>query len=516
MSHEPSNPHAQRAGGGSVDAPDRGACLAGTPRVTPVCTGRPSLSVWDGVVFVVAVVVGTGIFKTPSLVAAEAGSVPLAMLAWVAGAVASLLGALCYAELASAYPNVGGDCHFIERAFGAAPAGLLAWSRLLVLQSGSIVMQAFVVGDYASELAHLGPHSPAIYAACVVAVVTLANVMGLRQGRGIQRALTGTLALGLLVILAVGFAGPSAAPMPPAETALKSPSIAGASMAMIFVLLTYGGWNEAVYLSAELEPSRGAGAAPRRSVVRVLLGGLALVTVLYLAVNAAFFRALGLERVAAAEAVGATLMRHALGEQGARALSAVVVVAALSAINATVFTGARTAYALGRSCPPLRFLGSWDAAAGSPRRALLVQGAISLVLVLLGALTRDGFRTMVEYTAPVFWFFLLLGVASLPVLRRKDRQRARPFRVPLYPLSPIAFARVAAAMLYSSVAYAGWGALVGVGVVLAGVPLLVGRRAADPHHSSEGETDETSTARDPRLDAAQLGGHGGRSPGTAQ
>jgi amino acid transporter len=484
-----------------------------------MCGARPSLSVWDGVAFVVGVVVGTGIFKTPSLVAAEAGSISGSMLVWVIGALASLIGALCYAELASTYPNVGGDYHYIDRAYGAAPAALFAWSRLLVLQSGSIAMQAFVVGDYASELARLGGHSAAIYAAAVVALVTLANVAGLRQGRGIQRVLTVALIAGLLAMIATGLLGPAAPPeAAPPTGGGASGSVAGLGMALIFVLLTYGGWNEAVYLSAELDVKDGR--APdvdarrsHRPMVRVLLGALAVIAVLYFAANAAFFHALGWSRVASSEAVGATLMHQVLGPYGAKGLSVLVVVAALSTVNATMFTGARSTYALGCACTPLRFLGRWEAAAGSPRRAMLTQGAISLALVTLGALTRDGFRTMVEYTAPVFWFFLLIGVVSLPILRRKDPDVPRPFRVPLYPWTPLAFAGVAIAMLYSSIAYAGWGALVGVGVVLAGVPLLIGRRSTGPHQPPEGGTDEAPMARVDQVRIADFDGDRRRSPG---
>ena len=453
-------------------------------------SGRPSLTVGDGALFVIGVVVGTGIFKTPSLVAAETQSGTMAMVAWIIGALASLGGALCYAELATTYPHVGGDFHYIGRAFGAAPAGLFAWARLLVLQSGSIAMQAFVVGDYASELYDLGPHSAAIYASVVVAAVTVANAAGLRQGRGIQRVLTSALIIGLLVVIAVGALAPPAPPEAMPRQTNGSGGFAGMGMALIFVLLTYGGWNEAVYLSAEVGPGDAADARPRagrRAILRVLVLALAATALLYLAVNLVYLHALGLHAVAGSHAVGATLMRHALGEHGAEALSVLVVIAALSTINATIFTGARTTFALGRCVRPLRFLGRWEAAAGSPRRALLTQGAISLVLVVLGALSRDGFRAMVEYTAPVFWLFLLLGVASLPVLRRKDPALYRPFRVPLYPVTPIVFGLVALAMLYSSVAYAGWGALIGVGTVVLGIPLFVGRRPPDVPHPGEGE-----------------------------
>jgi len=147
-------------------------------------------------------------------------------------------------------------------------------------------------------------------------------------------------------------------------------------------------------------------------------------------------------------------------------------VSALTSANAAVFTGARTAYALGRDVRPLARLGRWDGTARSPVNALCFQGVAALALVLVGALTRNGFETMVEYTAPVFWLFFLLTGLSLFVLRRRDPAIHRPFRVPLYPITPLLFCATSAYLLYSSLMYTGSGALVGLAVLAAGALVL--------------------------------------------
>ena len=131
--------------------------------------------------------------------------------------------------------------------------------------------------------------------------------------------------------------------------------------------------------------------------------------------------------------------------------------------------------------PRSGFLGRWHAESGSPRVAVLVQGGLALLLVGLGAFARDGFRTAVEYTAPVFWLFFLLVGVSLFVLRMRDRDMPRAFRVPLYPLLPLLFCATSAYLLYSSLAYTGIGALVGVAVLVAGGVLLL-RLRPDPTH----------------------------------
>jgi amino acid transporter len=165
-----------------------------------------------------------------------------------------------------------------------------------------------------------------------------------------------------------------------------------------------------------------------------------------------------------------------VGDRGAEVISVLVALSALTSANATIITGARTNYALGRDFPPFAALGRWHPRTGAPTIALFVQGGIASALVLLGLTTRQGFETMVEYTAPVFWFFFLLVGVSLFVLRWREPDVPRPFRVPLFPLTPLLFCATSLYILYSSLAYTGVGALVGVAVVGAGtLPLLYAR-----------------------------------------
>ncbi|MCS3751648.1 amino acid transporter [Salinibacter ruber] len=408
-----------------------------------------SLSTVDVVALTVGVVIGASVFETPALVAGNTGSGWAALLAWTLGGGVSIVGALCYAELTTAYPHAGGDYFYFQRAFGDWLAFLFAWARLVVIQTGSIALLAFVFGDYATELWPIGAqYSPSIYAALAVAGLTLLNALGVRQGKHVQRGLTVATIVGLLVLIGAGLflvpesAGQAAAPG--ASDGGASGGEAGSfGMAMVFVLLTYGGWNEAAYLSAEVRDLR-------HDMTRGLLGSLGLITGLYLLVNWAYLQGLGLAGMADSEVVAADLMRAALG----------------------------------RDVRFFRFLGRWDTGTETPANALLVQGAVALGLVGVGAWTRQGFEAMVDYTAPVFWLFFGLAGAALFVLRRIEPETDRPFRVPLYPAVPLLFCAACLYMLWSSVAYAGAGALLGVGVLLAGIPLLALRTARSQEASS--------------------------------
>ncbi|MBA3317011.1 MAG: amino acid permease [Gemmatimonadales bacterium] len=435
---------------------------AGTERPAP----RAILHTRDGVILVVGLVLGAGIFRAPQLVAGGSSSGTMFLGLWVAGGVISLLGALCYAELAAAYPHAGGEYHFLGRAFGRRAGFLCAWSRMTVIQTGSIAILAFLVGDYVASFAggeELRPGLAAGVAAGVVVALTLLNVAGLRQSGGVQYALTALEVTGLLAVIVAGLF--IAAPAAPTPAAGAPASTGGIALAVVFLLLTFGGWSEAAYISAELRDRR-------RGAIRTLGWGLGIITVLYLLANAAYLRGLGLEGVAGSSAVAADLMRRSAGAWGAAAVSFAVIIAALSSANATMITGARSNYALGRDVPLFGFLGDWHQDRHTPRAAFVFQGGIALLLVGFGGVARSGFEAMVAYTAPVFWLILFATGASLIVLRRREPLAERPFTVPLYPIVPLLFCGIAAFMLYSSVAYAGRGALLGVAVMLAGLPVL--------------------------------------------
>ena len=424
------------------------------------------LTAVDAIALIVGIVIGAGIFRTPSLVAGNVESGGMMMMVWVIGGAVSLIGALCYAELATAFPNTGGDYHFLMRAFGKRIAFLFAWARMSVIQTGSIALLAFIFGDYATQIYGLGEYSSVIYAAVIVAFLTVINIGGVKMGAGAQKFLTAIEVLGIVVIIIVGsFFVPEAS-----ETAFSFVPVndGGNSMglALVFVLLTFGGWNEAAYISAEVSNGK-------KKMAGALILSIIIITLVYFLVNFAFLRGLGLGGIAGSRAVAGDLMDVAFGQAGVTLISILVAVAAITSANATIFTGARSNYALGRDFSAFSFMGKWKGRLEGPVNAFLVQGAIALVLVSFGLFSRNGFETMVDYTAPVFWFFLLLVGISLFVLRKKEPEVKRPFRVPLYPVLPIIFCITSTYLLYSSIVYTGWGSLAGIAVLAAGAVILL-------------------------------------------
>ena len=401
---------------------------------------------FSAVALIVGIVIGAGIFKTPSLVAALSGDAGWALVLWVTGALISIVGALCYAELCTAYPNAGGDYHFLHRAFGRNISFIYGWSRAMIINTGSIALLAFVFGDYISTLVSLGSYSSVIWALLVVVFLTAVNLAGIHASSRMQTWLTATEIVGLLAVVLAGFWVDA-----PASGAVQwfaqAPAPTQWGLCLVFVLLTFGGWNEAAYISAELKGGP-------RTMVWVILASMLTLTVIYLLVNTALLLGLGLSGLSQSKTAASDLLGFAFGPLAQKALGLFVAIAALTSINATMFVGARTNFAVGNDWKALRKLGQWQLDIGSPKQALLLQALISIGLIALATQEVDGFSAMVEFTAPVFWGFLFLVGLALIWLRQTDKHTSRPFKVPLYPVLPLIFCAACAWLTYSSITYA--------------------------------------------------------------
>ena len=183
------------------------------------------LGLSDATAIIVGLIVGAGIFGTPAIVAGAAGSEAMAILAWVIGGLISIIGAMCYAELATAYPSAGGEYHFLGRAFGRSLAFLYGWARLTVIVAGSIAIFAFLFGEYLSRVISLGEHSAAIWAGLIVIVLSVVNYIGIREGKAAQDVFTLLEVAGLVLIVVAGlFLAPALSTVEPTAATAAAPA----------------------------------------------------------------------------------------------------------------------------------------------------------------------------------------------------------------------------------------------------------------------------------------------------
>jgi amino acid transporter len=298
------------------------------------------------------------------------------------------------------------------------------------------------------------------------------NVLGVRSGKWTQNVLSAIKVLGLLAIFAAALFwrpdsnGPNAGV---SGAAASGANIDGLRIAMVLVLFTYGGWNDISFVAAEIKQ-------PERNLLRSLLLGVGVVTLVYVLVNVAFAHVLGGVEGVAKSSVPATDVMHVMfGDAGGRLMSALVCVSCLGAINGMVLTGARIYYALGAEHRLYAWLGKWNARFDAPLRSLGAQLAVSLALIVGFGWYSAGFEKLLNFTAPVFWAFIFMVGVSLFVLRHKEPNLPNVQRVPLYPWIPLAFCITAAFLFDASFLYAlGHGSqeanwalgLLAVGVVL--------------------------------------------------
>lgn len=400
---------------------------------------KKELSLFDSTAIIVGIVIGAGIYETVPLVAASMGDEWRTLLIWLVGGLIALTGAASYAELAAAFPHEGGDYIYMTRAYGRWAGFLFGWAQMALIRPGDIALMAFVFARYARTLFNPLGEDLRVYAVAAVLVLTAVNVLGVRQGKWTQNLLTTLKVVGLLGVVGVGLFGDGTSSSPPEASAPEG----GISLALILVLFTYGGWNEMAYVAGEVRN-------PERNVFRALAYGTTAVIGLYLLANGAFLRALGYEGVIRSEAVAVETVAQVFPSGASAAIAGLICVSALGAVNGLIFTGSRISYALGVDHQAFRRLGQWHTQLGTPIGALLLQGGLSL-LIVLGA---GSFVDTIVYTAPVVWFFFLATAVSLFVLRKKEPHRARPYRLTGYPLTAFLFCVSCAFMLFSSFSYA--------------------------------------------------------------
>ncbi len=450
----------------------------------PTPGSRRVLGLWDAVSLILGVVVGTSIFRSPSLIFSNMPGVGSTLLLWVLGGVLSLVGALCFAELAAAWPDRGGDVAYLSRGFGDWLGFLLGWCRIMVIIPANVGIMSFAFQDYVIQAGKLQPSWSPWISLAAVAAMTAINLIGVQSGRRTQNALTAAKLVGFVIVVFAGLMLALKGNWPAMSAPLTRGQSPNPGLALVLILYSFGGWNDAVYIAAELKE-------PQRNLPRALAGGVFAVLLVYLAVNLAY-ATLGIDVLRKAKVPARDVTQRAFGEVGSLLVTGLLMVSALGAMHGTIFGGTRLTVAMGERYSTLRWLRYWSPR-GAPTRGVLLVGLNTFLLVaavgtetgrqvvdrlvmILGASAGipwaeyyGGFNTLLVSTAPLFWaFFLLTGAAQI-VLRIREPATPRPFRTPLYPLTPLLFMATSGYMLYSSVMYVKWLALLSLLPVVPGL-----------------------------------------------
>ncbi len=368
---------------------------------------------------------------------------------WLAGGFISLVGALCYTELATRYPQEGGDYIYLGRAYGKPMGFMFAWAGFWMIRPANIGAIAFIFARYAQQALplDLNGHEFTVWSIAAIILLTLVNISGVQTGKWTQNVLTLAKVLGLLMIIAIGLF--SLAPAAASPQAVDRPVQADIYLAMILVLFTYGGWSNIAYVAGEVID-------PRRNILRSLVLGITLVTLIYVIVNFTFLHVLGLQGVIESDSVASDVVRLSFGDTGAWIISLLICITCLGNINGMIFTNARVYYAMGQEHQMYSWLGHWNRKLDSPVRSLTLQAVITLGLIIFIGSDDDAFARLVVFSAPLHWFFFLMTGIALFIFRRRAGAAGEHYRVPFYPWLPLVFCLSTGLILYASLAYA-WG-----------------------------------------------------------
>ncbi len=435
---------------------------------------KRQLSLVDSTAIIVGIIIGAGFYGMSPDIASLAGGPGWTLLAWFVGGLMALVGSLCYAELATAFPRQGGEYVYLSQAWGRFVGFQYAWAGFWIIRPASVGAMAMVFGRYTQELWPLERYGSVTYALGLTVLLTSLNVVGVRTGAWTQNLLTLVKVVSLLAVFAVGFTklGKGSPVAPSTEPGFQSLSVA-----LILVMWTYGGWNEMPSVAAEVRN-------PEKNLLRTLVLGTSATMLIYILGTLAFFAALGYQGTANSKAVAADVLRLVAGDGGQRMISALVAVSCAGAVNGMIFTGARVYYALGTEHRVYRWLGQWNPVTQTPVRALVAQAMVSLAVIALVGRSSGGFDRLANFTGPLFWLFLLLTGLALFRLRSRVAGREPGYRVPLYPLLPAVFCASCAWMFYSSVDYAARhyavDAWIAVGVTVAGIAAAMIGILAEP------------------------------------
>ncbi len=426
---------------------------------------RRSIGLIQATAMVAGTIIGASIFVQPSVITAEVPSLAAVTAVWVVAGLLTLCGALVTAELASAYPQTGGVYVFLKEAFSPAFGFLWGWAMFWSMHSGIIAAIAVVFATYVGRFVALGDFGVRAVAIGGILLLSAINYVGVRHGSRLQTAFTIGKVGAILVIVVVGFAvaPPHSSPAPSLAAAAPLagfPPLGAFALALVAGLFAFGGWHMVTYAAGETVD-------PERTVPRALLLGTLIVTLCYVALNAAYFHVLPLDTVVSSKRVAADAAEVVMGPRGAAIVSGLVVVSTFGALSGIVLAGPRVYYSMARDGLLFRWVGAVHPRFRTPHRAVLLQAVWTAVLIATG--TYRALFTRVVYTE---WIFFGLMAFGLVLLRRRADYAPR-YRVWGYPGLPVVFAIAAGLIVLNQIVSDPAESAIGLGLVAVGFPVYL-------------------------------------------
>jgi APA family basic amino acid/polyamine antiporter len=433
--------------------------LGPRPPYTPPVQFKRALGPFDATMVVIGGIIGSGIFINPYLVARQLDTPWLVLGAWIAGGAVAIIGALAYAELASLLPRAGGQYVYLRDAWHPVVGFLYGWALLFLIETGAIAAVAIVFAEYTLRLTGSTGVSSGPLAIAAIVVVTAINYIGVKPGSRVLNVFVVLKVAALAVLILFAWFTPAAPGWMTAGRTDTTPSDALAfGTALIPILFAYGGWQVACYVAEEMRE-------PERHLPRSLIVGTLAVVLIYVLVNVAYLRTLGLDGLAATTTPAADAAGRWLGANGERFVAAAIAISTFGFLNLSVLAPSRVYYAMAADGAFFPALSRLHPRFGTPGAAIVLQSSWAIVLALTGR-----YGELLDTVVFADWIFFGLSVASLFVLRPRLGAKAG-YKMPGYPWLPALFVFVAVVVVFSTIRQSPVRSAIGGALLLAGVPI---------------------------------------------
>jgi len=416
------------------------------------------LGLLDSLSIVVGIVIGGGIFLVPNLVARNLTSAGSILGVWVFAGIASFFGALACAELGAALPATGGQYVFVREAFGPMAGFLCGWSMFTVARTAQVSWMAVTFSLYVSYFVPLTPLESKLLGIGAILFFAFVNYRGVSASAWVQKSFTAAKVLGLLIIIgsAFFFYTPARQPISAPTTTF---SITSFGVALIGCLLAYDGWVQMTFVAGEIKN-------PQRNILMALAVGVSIVMAIYILANAAYLQVLSIPEIAASDHVGASAAERVLGSAGGSLVAVIILLSIIGTLNGCFLTSPRVYFAQARDGLFFSKFASVHPRFQTPAFSIAAQAVWSVVLLLSGT-----YETLADYAMFALWIFYGLMVLGVIVLRRKQPDLPRPYKMWGYPVTPLLFLAVTAYFLVNTLINRPGPSLAGLALIATGVPV---------------------------------------------
>ena len=432
------------------------------------------LDLFDSTMMVVGIVIGSGIFMTTGLMADALPSASLILIVWLLGGLQMLAGALTYAELGAAMPKAGGQYVYLREAYGSLPAFLFGWVAFIAYLTGTNAAIAVAVAE------HLGSFYPSIsthnivigfdyfsisggqiFAISLILILSFINYLGILFGKWIQNVFTilkiGSILFFALAGLFISTGNHIDFSINPTSMSIGS-ILTGMGIALVAVTWTVGGWEYVTFAAGEIKN-------PKKNLPLALIIGTVVILVLYIMINIAYLKVLPMDSLIGELKVGEATAKSLYGPGIAGAFVVVVIISMFGSLNGNILVGPRISYAMAKDKLFFSKAAEVHPKFHTPGNAIMIQGVWASVLALSG--TFEEIITLVVFVNFMMW---IAASSTVFVLRKKQPELERPYKVWGYPYVPAFFIIFSSAIMINTFFESPQQSLMGIGLTLLGIP----------------------------------------------